>query len=86
MAINSSHKSQFRQCELPTPNTYHMFLENKLLNKLNQEAIKANTAFKIIPMTIAIRYDKSEHIQPTNHILSKLPPIPVGRASSPTLL
>ncbi len=29
MAITSSHKSQFRQCELPTPNTYHMFLENK---------------------------------------------------------
>ncbi len=29
MAITSSHKSQFRQCELPTRNTYHMFLENK---------------------------------------------------------
>ena len=46
-----------------------MFLENKLLNKLNHEAIKANTAFKFIPMTIAIRYEKFHHIQPTNHML-----------------
>ena len=29
MAITSSYKSQFRQCELPAPNTNHMFLENK---------------------------------------------------------
>ena len=31
MAITSSHKSQFRQCELPTSNTNHIFLENKPL-------------------------------------------------------
>ena len=31
MAITSSHKSQFRQCKLPTPNTNHIFSENKPL-------------------------------------------------------
>ena len=32
MAITASHKSQFRQRELPAPNTNHIFLENKPLS------------------------------------------------------
>ena len=37
MAIASSHKSQFRQWELPAPNTYHVFLENEPLSNFQEK-------------------------------------------------